>query len=264
MPDTWRADFLEHGERLTRAFVCSGPCGFPCGQSVFYWPSWTGDERPTCSLMRVLVACERSGTVRNAFRRRGVEAFSADTEAADDDSPFHIHGDVRLVLGDGWDLMIAHPPCTFLSVSGMHWTTRGLRDPQLTEQALSFVRLLMEAAIARICIENPVSVISSRIRKPDQIIQPWQFGDDASKKTSLWLRGLPPLRHDPSMYVAGRIVGEDQRGRPIRRWANQCDSGQNKLGPSVERAKERSRTYHGIAEAMAEQWTPLLRTTQTK
>lgn len=151
-------------------------------------------------------------------------------------------------------MMIAHPPCTYLSVSGMHWTTRGLRDLKLTEDALGFVRALMDAPIPRICIENPVSVISSRIRKPDQIIQPWHFGDDASKKTCLWLKGLEPLKHDRSKWVPGRIVGEDKRGRTIVRWANQCDSGQNRLGPSKDRWKERSRTYPGIARAMAEQW----------
>lgn len=204
--------------------------------------------------MRVLVACESSGTVRDAFIARGHDATSCDLLPTEVSGPHH-QGDVTEILGDGWDLMIAHPPCTYMSVSGMHWTTRGLRDPKLTEDALGFVRLLMNAPIPRICIENPVSVISSRIRKPDQIIQPWQFGDDASKKTCLWLKGLPPLNNrDRSKWVPGRIVGEDRRGMTIVRWANQCDSGQNKLGPSADRWKERSKTYPGIANAMAEQW----------
>lgn len=205
--------------------------------------------------MKVLIACESSGTVREAFRALGHEAWSADLLPADDGSPYHIQGDVLQVLANGWDLMVAHPPCTYLSVSGMHWSTRGLRDPKLTEDALEFARALMDAPIPRICIENPVSIISSRIRKPDQIIQPWQFGDDASKKTCLWLKNLPKLNNeDRSKWVKGRIVGEDKRGRTIVRWANQCDSGQNRLGPSEDRWKERSKTYNGIARAMAQTW----------
>jgi site-specific DNA-cytosine methylase len=159
----------------------------------------------------------------------------------------HYQCDVTEILDHGWDLLIAHPPCTYLSVSGMHWTTRGLRDPKLTEDALDFVRLFMGAPIERIAIENPVSVISSRIRKPDQIIQPWQFGHDASKKTCLWLKGLPLLK--PTQMVEPRIVNGKQR------WANQTDSGQNKLPPSKDRWKLRSKTYEGIANAMAAQWS---------
>ena len=195
--------------------------------------------------MRVLVACESSGTVRDAFRALGHDALSCDLLPSDNGGP-HYEGDVTDILGEGWDLMIAHPPCTYLSVSGMHWTTRGLRDPKLTEDALDFVRLLMAAPIPRICIENPVSIISSRIRKPSQIIQPWQYGHDASKKTCLWLKDLPLLKSTsfiPPRYVDGK-----------KRWANQTDSGQNKLGPSADRWKERSKTYQGIANAMAQQW----------
>lgn len=195
--------------------------------------------------MRVLVACESSGAVRDAFAARGHDATSCDLLPSVTPGN-HYTGDVRDILTDGWDILIAHPPCTYLSVSGMHWTTRGLRDPQLTEDALAFVRLLMAAPITRICIENPVSVISTRIRKPDQIIQPYQFGHDASKKTCLWLKGLPPLA--PTRMVAPRIV----QGRP--RWANQTDSGQNRLAPSPDRWRLRSQTYPGIAAAMADQW----------
>jgi hypothetical protein len=197
--------------------------------------------------LKVLIACEYSGTVRDAFRRAGHDAMSCDLLPTEAPGP-HYQGDVRDVLDDGWDLMVAHPPCTYLSVSGMHWTTRGLRDPQLTEDALTFVRLLMDAPIARVAIENPVSVISSRIRKPDQIVQPWMFGHDASKKTCLWLKGLPLLT--PTAFVAPRIVN----GRKI--WGNQTPSGQNKLGPSADRWKIRSATYQGIADAMADQWRP--------
>lgn len=195
--------------------------------------------------MRVLIACEYSGAVRDAFRARGHDAMSCDLLPTDAPGPHH-QGDVGQVLQDGWDLMIAHPPCTYLSVSGMHWTRRGLRDPQLTENALEFVRLLMDAPIPRIAIENPVSVISTRIGKPDQIINPYQFGHDASKKTCLWLKGLPPLK--PTQIIEPRIVN----GR--KRWGNQTDSGQNRLSPSPDRWKLRSATFPGIAAAMADQW----------
>jgi site-specific DNA-cytosine methylase len=172
--------------------------------------------------------------------------MSCDLLPSEQPGPHH-QGDVRELLGQEWDLLIAHPPCTYLSVSGMHWTTRGLRDPKLTEDALDFVRLFMNAPIERVAIENPVSVISSRIRKPDQIIQPYQFGHDASKKTCLWLKGLPLLK--PTQMVEPRIVNGKQR------WGNQTDSGQNKLPPSKDRWKLRSKTYEGIADAMAAQWS---------
>lgn len=142
--------------------------------------------------------------------------------------------------------MIAHPPCTYLSSSGLHWTNRGLRDPLETERALRFVQLLMNAPIPRIAIENPSGCISTRIREADQYVQPYEFGDDASKNTGLWLKNLHPLRK--TKYVKPRMVN----GKP--RWGNQCDSGQNILGPSSNRAETRSKTYTGIARAMAEQW----------
>jgi hypothetical protein len=195
--------------------------------------------------MKVLVACEYSGAVRDAFIAKGHQALSCDLLPTDAPGP-HYEGDVKDILYDGWDLMIAHPPCTYLSVSGMHWTKRGLRDPQLTEDALEFVRLLLDAPIERIALENPISVISSRIRKPDQIINPWQFGHDASKKTCLWLKNLPPLQ--PTNVIEPRIVNGKKR------WGNQTDSGQNRLAPSEDRWKIRSETYKGIAEAMAQQW----------
>ena len=200
-------------------------------------------------MAKVLVACEYSGAVRDAFIAKGHEAWSCDLLPTDAPGP-HIQGDVLPVLAQGWDLMIAHPPCTYLSVSGMHWTTRGLRDPQLTQDALDFVRALLAAPIPRIALENPVSVISSRIRKPDQIVQPWMFGHDASKKTCMWLKNLPPLQ--PTSVVEPSIVN----GKP--RWGNQTGSGQNKLPPSADRWKLRSVTYAGIASAMADQWGPLL------
>ena len=195
--------------------------------------------------MKVLIACEYSGRVRDAFLAAGHDAMSCDILPTDVSGP-HYQGDVRDIINDGWDLMIAHPPCTYLSVSGMHWTTRGLRDPQLTEDALDFVRLLLDAPIERIALENPVSVISSRIRKPDQIINPYEFGHDASKKTCLWLKNLTPLK--ATNMIEPRIIN----GR--KRWGNQTDSGQNKLAPSADRWKIRSETYEGIAAAMASQW----------
>lgn len=192
--------------------------------------------------MRVLVACEFSGAVRDAFKARGHDAWSCDlleTEVAGQ----HIKGSVLDVLQDGWDLMIAHPPCTYLAVSGLHWNKRRPERQAQTEQALEFVAALLNAPIPRIALENPIGCISSRIRKPDQIIQPWQFGHDASKATCLWLKGLPLLQ------VTNVLPG----GREARR-ANQTPSGQNKLGPSADRWKLRSMTYPGIAEAMATQW----------
>jgi hypothetical protein len=187
--------------------------------------------------MRVLVACEFTGTVRRAFRELGHEAWSCDILPAEDGGP-HIQGDVRQVLGDGWDLMVAHPPCTHLAVSG----ARHFHRKQVEQaEALEFVQTLMDAPIPRIALENPVSVISSRIRKPDQIIQPYQFGHPESKKTCLWLKGLNPLQPTAVMQMRGR-------------WENQTPSGQNKLGPSPDRWKIRSKTYPGIAHAMATQW----------
>jgi hypothetical protein len=153
------------------------------------------------------------------------------------------------ILDHDWDLMIAHPPCTFLCASGLHWNKRRPERAQQTEDALDFVRQLLDAPIARIALENPIGCISTRIRKPDQTIQPHQFGHDASKATCLWLKGLPPLASTDQ--IAPRLVD----GR--KRWGNQTDSGQNKLPPSADRWKIRSETYQGIADAMANQWSKL-------
>lgn len=183
--------------------------------------------------MKVLVACEYSGTVRDAFARAGHDAWSCDVLPTESPGQ-HYQGDVRDILGNGWDLMIAHPPCTYLSVSGMHWTTRGLRDPKLTEDALKFVQLLLNADIPRIALENPVSIISTRIRKPDQIVQPWMFGHGETKATCLWLKNLPKLL--PTNVV---------EGREQKMW---------KMSPGKDRWKKRSKTYQGIADAMAAQW----------
>lgn len=217
--------------------------------------------------MRVLVACESSGIVRDAFASRGHDAWSCDLLECERPGN-HIRGPVEAVLYDGWDLMIAHPPCTYLCSSGMHWTARGLRDPELTERALRFVAFLMCASIPRICIENPVGIIGTRIRKADQYVHPYMFGHDASKRTGLWLKGLPllvPTDMVAPRYVCpcGRVALDmetecDSCGAPYNlqrpRWGNQTNSGQNRLGPSIDRWRERSRTYAGIAAAMAQQW----------
>jgi len=182
--------------------------------------------------MRVLVACEFSGTVRRAFAARGHTAFSCDILPTEEPSAeFHLQCDVRDALGESWDLMIAHPPCTHLAVSGARW----FKDKQAEQaEALDFVRLLLDADVPRIALENPVSIISTRIRKPDQIIQPWQFGHGETKATCLWLKGLPRLQ--PSNIVAGR------------------EARVHLMPPSPDRWRERSRTFTGIAEAMAAQW----------
>jgi hypothetical protein len=192
--------------------------------------------------MKVLIACEYSGTVRDAFAALGHDVWSCDLLPTESPGQ-HYQGDVLDILDKKYDMMIAHPPCKYLSVSGMHWTKRGLRDPQLTEDALKFVRTLMNANIPKIAIENPISIISTQIIKPDQIIQPWMFGDNASKKTCLWLKGLPLLQ--PS-----NILSLPETGR----WANQTASGQNNIPPGPNQWKIRSKTYQGIANAMAQQW----------
>ena len=197
--------------------------------------------------MRVLIACEYSGAVRDAFIRAGHYAASCDLLPSESPLGDHYQCDVLTILDHDWDLMIAHPPCTFLCASGLHWNKRRPERAQQTEDALAFVHQLLDAPIARIALENPIGCISTRIRKPDQTIQPWQFGHDASKATCLWLKGLPLLTATDS--IAPRLVN----GR--KRWGNQTDSGQNKLPPSADRWKIRSETYQGIADAMATQWS---------
>jgi hypothetical protein len=205
--------------------------------------------------VRVLVACEFSGVVRDAFIAKGHDAWSCDLLASDRPGN-HIQGDVIEYLEDGWDLLIAHPPCTYLSSSGLHWNTRVPGREEETHEAMIFVMNLMgdggdgfiHHEIPRVALENPIGRISTAYRKPDQIIHPWQFGHDASKATCLWLKGLPHLA-PTNILPGGR--------RAIR--ANQTPSGQNKLGPSPDRWKLRSVTYQGIADAMADQWGALAR-----
>lgn len=198
--------------------------------------------------MLVLVACEVSGVVRDAFRKKGHDAWSCDILPSE--GSYHLQKDVRTVLDFGWDLLIGHPPCNDLAVSGaLHFKAKIEKDPLCQWRALELVRVLLDAPIPRIAVENPVSIISTKIRKPDQIIQPYMFGHDASKKTCLWLKGLNHLV--PTKSIEPRYID----GKP--RWANQTDSGQNNLGPSEDRARNRAITYTGIAEAMADQWGDL-------
>lgn len=205
--------------------------------------------------MKVLIACEESQTVCKEFRKLGHEAYSCDViDCSGGYTEWHIKADVSTILRKKWDLMIAHPPCTYLSVSGLHWNKKNPKRALKTELALCFVRKLLDAPIDKIALENPISCISTRIRKPDQIIQPYEFGDDASKKTCLWLKNLPLLK--PTEYIEPRIVNGKER------WSNQSDDGQNRdmrtgkvlSWNSAEIKKLRSKTYQGIAKAMAEQW----------
>jgi hypothetical protein len=182
--------------------------------------------------MRVLVACEYSGRVRDAFTALGHDAMSCDLLPTDAPGK-HYQGDVFDIINDGWDLMVAHPPCTHLAVSGArHFAAKQASGVQ--QEALAFVQRLLDAPISKIALENPISIISSRIRKPDQIIQPWQFGHGETKATCLWLKGLPLLK--PTNIVDGR------------------EAKVHKMPPSPDRWKLRSTTYQGIADAMAQQW----------
>ena len=185
--------------------------------------------------MRVLIACEYSGAVRREFRKRDHDAWSCDLEPAEDGSAYHIQGDaIEAAYGSQWDMMLAFPPCTHLAVSGARWFAEKRADGR-QQAALEFVRLLLDAPVSRIALENPVSIISTAIRPPDQIIQPWQFGHGETKRTCLWLsQNLPLLT--PTRTVSGRTP---------RVW---------KMAPGPNRSRERSRTFSGIARAMAAQW----------
>ena len=182
-------------------------------------------------MKRILVACEFSGRVRDAFIKNGCDAISCDLLPTDQPGP-HYQGDVLDILDDGFDLMVAHPPCTHLAVSGARWFKYKQKEQA---EALDFVRRLLDADIPQICLENPVSIISSRIRKPDQIIQPYEYGHGETKKTCLWLKNLPKLK--PTNVVDGR------------------EPRIHNLPPSKDRWKIRSLTFQGIADAMGEQWS---------
>ncbi len=229
--------------------------------------------------MKILIGCECSGVVREAFRRRGHEAWSCDLKPAEDLTDFHIRGDVIAAIQERgpWDLGVFFPECRFLCSSGLHWNTRRPERAKETEKAFRFAMELRRCADKHLqhwALENSIGCLSTRWRSPDQIIQPHQFGHDAAKGTCLWLSGLPTLRG--TKRIAPRWVCKHcdmvQRwslkdsdifalfgcplcgGKLLPRWANQTDSGQNRLGPSPSRSEDRARTYPGVAEAMAEQW----------
>lgn len=209
--------------------------------------------------MRVLVGMEYSGRVRAAFRALGHDAWSCDFGPAEDKSPYHIEGNVFDHLRDGWELAIFHPTCTYLTCSA-EWaygdgpyhqkvragTLVGKARREAREQSIHDVQQLWAAPIPRKVIENPRGVLSTRWIKPTQSIQPYDFGEDASKATCLWIDGLPPLV--PTHRISGRIING------VERWSNQTDSGQNRLSPGANRWRDRSRTYPGIAAAFASQW----------
>lgn len=183
--------------------------------------------------MKVLVACEYSGRVREAFRKLGHDAWSCDLLPSDDNSPYHIQGDVLEQLDKGWDLMVAHPPCTHLAVSGARHFAEKIADGR-QQEGIDFFMAMINAPIEKIAVENPICIMSTKYRKPDQIIQPWQFGHGETKATCLWLKNLPKL--EPTNIVDGR---------ENRVW---------KMPPSKDRWKLRSETYQGIADAIAQQW----------
>lgn len=183
--------------------------------------------------MKVLIGCESSGVIRNEFRKRGHKAFSCDILPADDKSPYHIHGDVRLALYYGWDLFIVHPECTHLCVSGARWFPEKRADGR-QQEAIKFFMEMVEANVDKICTEKPVGIMSTLYKKPSQIIQPWQFGHPETKATCLWLKNLPLL-----------IPTDIAEGREHRI---------HRMAPGPNRSKERSRSYEGIGRAMAEQW----------
>lgn len=221
--------------------------------------------------MKILVACEYSGRVRRAFRARGHDAWSCDLLPSEDGSRHHLIGDVlmHLTMASPWDMVIAHPPCTYLTGAAA-WA---LRDPDFDrypgvgyhqavgpdtltgaarrtarQRAIAFALAIWRCPAPRVCVENPIGALMPHLMIKPQTVQPYEYGDDASKATCLFLRGLPRLVPDPIRYVAPRMIGD----RP--RWANQTDSGQNRESPGPDRWKERSRTYEGIAQAIAEQW----------
>jgi hypothetical protein len=196
--------------------------------------------------IKILVACECSGAVRDAFLHKGHDAWSCDILPCESDPKNHLQCDVLTILDDGWDMMIAHPPCTDLAVSGAAWFKKKIEDGSQQRSVEFFMKLAM-ADIPKICVENPVSIMSSKWRKPDQIIQPWMFGDEASKKTCLWLKGIPKL-------IPTKIVGKGEivtfsSGNRMPKWYADA----YKL-PKAERSRIRSKTFPGIANAMADQW----------
>lgn len=254
--DAVAADYVDTGELLAEAVYLQDP---GCDSVADVADELIEAERRASSsgyrLSRVLVACEFSGTVRDAFRARGHDAVSCDILETEAPHGPHITGDVRGHLGDGWHLMVAHPPCTFIAACQLFRCQRDPAREAKRQEALEFVRDLAAAPIARACIENPKSCIGTENAAPGfepQMVQPYQFGHDHSKQTYLWRRELPKLVADPADYVEPRL--EQYKGKTVKRWANQSPCGADRLGPSADRGHKRSRFFTGIANAMADQW----------
>jgi len=261
-------DFTDANDLMAEAINCqwSGLADFTGGD--WSWSdfapeiedAWQRAKAASFRLSRILIGCEFSGTVRDAFAARGHSVMSCDVLPTEAPGP-HYQGDVREILNDGWHMAIMHPPCTFIAACQL-WRCQPKHDPSRTREAnrllaLDFVRDLGEAPIDRMCVENPKSCIGTAGVLPgfeSQRVQPYQFGHDHSKETYLWRRDLPELLADPADFVEGRDA-INTAGKPVKRWANQCDgSGADRTGPSADRGHKRSKFFAGFAEAMADQW----------
>lgn len=250
-------DYTDSGELMARAVISQDP-----GRGDFLdfqSEMLTAQDRAHRSgyrLSRVLVACEWSGVVRDAFTARGHDATSCDILASDSPGK-HYRGDVRDIINDGWDLLLSFPPCTYLA-SCQLWRCQEKHDKDYparqtkSDEALDFVRDLMAAKVQRQVLENPRGRIGSAIRPADQEIHPYQFGHDVSKTTGLWLDGLPLLVADPADYIEPETI--TYKGKPAKRWDNQSPCGADKMGPCSDRGHKRGKTYTGIADAFADQW----------
>lgn len=264
------AGFVDTGELLAECVLLQVP---GAASIADFWDEMSAAEgRARASgwrLSRILIACEFSGIVAEAFTARGCDAMSCDLLPAEH-SGKHYQGDWRDVAGDGWHMMIGHPPCTYLTTSA-EWAYKdnpgrrtrpeiliGAERRAARDEAVEFFRDMLEYRdIPKRALENPKGVISSRIRKPDQWIQPYEFGHDVSKTTGLWLENLPALEKDPADYVEPRVI--EYKGKRVNRWGNQSPCGADRTGPSKDRGHKRSKFFRGIAAAMAQQWTGLTR-----
>lgn len=259
--DNVAADYEDTGDLLAEAIYLQRP---DAEMADYAEEILLAEQRASTAgyrLSRILIACEFSGTVRDAMTARGHSAMSCDLLPTDTPGQ-HYQGDIRDVLNDGWHMMIAHPPCQYLAASQL-WRCQPKHDANYPErqrnsdEALEFVRDLMAAPIAQQCVENPVSRIGTAIRPASQYVQPYQFGHDASKTTGLWLQELPKLVADPADYVEPRVIR--YKGKLVNRWSNQSPCGADNKSPGPDRWKLRSKTFTGIAEAMATQFTGIAR-----
>ena len=265
--DAEAADYIDTGELLAESVYLQDPgCASICDYDDELIEASRRAEAAGFRLSRVLVACEFSGTVRDAFAARGHAAESCDIIPTEAPGGIHHQRDVREIMNDGYHMMIAHPPCTYLAACQL-WRCQPKHDPSREreakrQEALQFVRDLAGADVERSCIENPKGCIGTENAAPGfvpQLVQPYEFGHDYSKETYLWLDGLPELAKDPAQFVPGRDAISNT-GKRVKRWANQCDgSGADRRGPSANRGHERSRFFSGIAAAMADQWGGIVR-----